>query len=253
MLLNGNGARRPGYQIRGARLTEEQAFDVLAHSDEVFTTYVNDVTFAHSVNNVPIPDCVPIIMGAISKNRIIRTPYRNIGNKFLQTANFPWYNGFVTPRGDVGCNWWAYTYPEYYEMLLDTWTFAARFPFLEFVVAVTFWNERSVSYWSNFSKKQTFRNYDKELKKDLQCCLYAHNGVIEVLNNLDKYYELEAVYPDKRVFEITDYYDLMQENVLSKDFVDRMLSCNGLDTLEEFKAYVYNCYAAQYKYNKGEK
>lgn len=250
LLLEGNGARRPGYQIRGRKLSPEQAFDVLANSDEVFRTYINDTTYTSLFRGQQPPADVDQVQSAMVKDRILSTPYRHIGNKFLQKENFPWYSGFVTPAGDVGCNWWAYKYPEYFEVFVDVWVFAARFPYLEFVVAVTDWNERSPE-WSDAedeSDEPLFWDNSKELQRDLKYCLYVHDGAVEILSDLNKYFEFDALYSDKRVFEVEDYYKQEKRNVMSWDFAYRMITVHGLQNSSDFVHYVRKCYEAQHKF-----
>lgn len=226
--------RRPYYRLRGAKITEEQALEVIRRTDTFFTWPINfEELYSDSLFSM------------------------NFNMWWFYSNHIPSKYGWVHPNGIVGINAITQKYPDINE-LIDEWTeLTEHFPFLDLVVAITDWNEQcserqriSDQNWS-LMDKLTFEEYLKkenemtfidlersELEKNIEIGVWVHDGVVEIMNKertVQKYLEYEKLYeePDSRIY-MDEYYSTFQPDIISKEYLFKCLDAYGISDYEGF-------------------
>ena len=109
--------RRPYFRMRGKPVTEEQAFDIIRRTDNFFSW---DMDRFH-------------LKGLVG-NRFL------LSNVWVSPSFYP-HSGWVRPDGIVGQNGVTGKYPAEDEFLASILPLKEAFPYLDFMVAITDWNE----------------------------------------------------------------------------------------------------------------
>lgn len=155
-------ARRPYYRIRGKKITEEQAAEI-----------IDSILELHDEEN---------------ENKIC-----------LINMHHP-----IKSDGTVGENSVASKYPNINEMLQDVLQMKLRFPYLDFTMAISWWDELPPEAWENDFRE--YRYIDGKLSeyenfsKNLEIGIWVHDNKIEILNEGNaekKYNEYDRLYSDK--------------------------------------------------------
>lgn len=107
-------ARRPYFQLRGKRVTEQQAFEIISRTDRFFTW---EAHLQHAIDLYHFP------------------------NWWFSRNHFPTHYGWCHPSGIIGLNGITATFPTLPELLEDMVTVKFHFPCLDFVVGITGWDE----------------------------------------------------------------------------------------------------------------
>ncbi len=215
-------ARRPYYQLRGKRITEEQAFDIISLTDSFFDFY--------------------------SEHFRNRCPSMNFNMWWFNSNHYPEKYGWVHPNGIVGSNGITAKYPNIQE-LIEEWTgYLTFFPYLDLVAAISSWNELSPRKWDILFARMKQRNHashygyeyeeDKDFLEHLQIGIWVHDGKLEILNperTAEKYMEYEAKYaePDHRVY-VPEYYSDFQPDIVTRDYLKRCIRAYGIEDAETF-------------------
>ena len=154
--------RRPYYRMRGKKVTEEQAAQIIE-----------------------------------SINRIVNE--RGEKEYYLINLERP-----VSPAGTVGVNDIMSKYPNNNEIIQDVLNLILRFPFLDFMAAVSDWDEIPPGSWKNDFHEyeyigETLYEY-KDFSENLELGIWVHDNKIEFLNENNakkKYNEYDKLYSDQ--------------------------------------------------------
>lgn len=211
-------ARRPYYRIRGPRVTEDQAFEIIRKTDRVFRISLED------------------------------EKYRKLGH--IDTMNFGqvWFNknyvpsprGWSHPNGIIGENGITGKYPEMDEYLWELTNYVKAFPFLNMIIAVTDWDEMPDYAWDLHWSDPIRLNHDyKDFIDSIEIAFLLHNGVLEILNkerSQQVYKEYIAKYEemDPMVY-LNDYYSDRNLIPANYEYLCRLIAAYGLDPKEELK------------------
>ena len=217
-------AKRPYYRLRGERVTEEQAFEIIRCTDGIFYNEIFD-----KWHNGGYDDCI---------------------GEFCFTMR--WFDeffcphGWVHPNGIVGANYHiGMKYPAIDEYIWGLAETVEKFPFLNFVAGITTWDEICDKRWEmHFNhdgayKEARLTDMEREGFEDvLEMGIWVHDGIIEIMNperTAEMYRKYEQLYEeeDKRIYMI-DYYRLCQPDVLNLEYFYRCLSAYGIKDPEKF-------------------
>lgn len=156
--------RRPYYRIRGKKITEEQAAEII---ENIWNPCYDDYD---------------------DENKIA-----------LINMNNP-----VKPDGTAGENRTTSKWPDINEMIQDALQLKLRFPYLDFIMAISWWNELPNEAWENDLFESEFINgrlYEYEhFSENLEIGIWVHDSKIEILDKSSaekKYNEYDRLYSDK--------------------------------------------------------
>lgn len=206
--------RNPYYQMRGKRISEEQAFDIICRTD---CTLVYDLELEGSI------------------------PYYNFRNDWFGYYGGWSRSGWVHPNGIVGINGIMPKYPTVDEFAHEWTTYLYNFPFLDLIVGITWWNEKSneryeiqnINNWHEFD----YLGYD-DFCDNLEAGIWVHDGKIEIINRehtIEVYKQYEKLYEieDKRVY-FNCYYEDFQLDITTMKYLERCLAKYGIMDCEKF-------------------
>ncbi len=199
--------RRPYYQLRGKRISEEQALEFIRLTDSAFFD----------------PRCP-------EEGQCF---YRISMQSDLFTNFFS--NGLVHPNGVVGMNGIMSKYPNIYELFVEFVSMSARFPFLDFIIGITWWDETPPEefdkiFTPGYEAPASFPNFTK----NLDIGVWVHDSKVEFLspdNAAKKYKEYEKLYGEAYG---KIYCDKRNGEPNLADFFEKCLKANGVDG-EEIK------------------
>lgn len=207
--------KRPYYRLRGKRVTDEQAFEVIRRTDSSLFGIRDD--FNHKNY-----DCVPLL---------------HFDNNWLNTIHGNTQTGWIRPSGIVGGNGITYKYPNLREIFYDIMEIKLNFPYLDFAAGITSVNEGVTSYDGKIFK--TLDDYDDFTCVDL--------GVTALGNNISflKPKDFFGVYngflgEDEAIFK-TNYYESTGISALPDGYSKKCLMRYGLNETEAEK------YIAEYR------
>lgn len=207
--------RRPYYQMRGKRITEQQAFDIISKTDRLFS------------RELELEDSICSI------------------NFYVD-----WFshglcgNGWVHPNGIIGINDMMGKYPTVSEFAKEWATYLYHFPYLDLMIGVTWWDEHP------FQIKQyeamPFQKCDN-FHSNIEAGIWVHDNRIEIVDQdyaeeLYKKYEAEYGEKDNNVY-FPEYYKTYQPDVITMEYLKKCLLTYGITDAETFlkeKLYRYN-------------
>lgn len=218
-------ARRPYYRIRGPKVTEEQAFEIIRRTDRIFGMSLDQSNMLQS-------------LGHIGSEHI---------DNIWFTANYtPSPSGWCHPSGIIGNNGITGRYPELEELICEFKGYAQAFPFLDMIIAITDWNEMPPYAWDVLSSiheiyKQAFYMDYPDFIDNIRIGFWIHNNTVEVLNPVRAqkvYTEYEAKYsePNKDIY-VMNYYEDNHIFPANYDYLCRIIASYGLDPNEQLKNY----------------
>ena len=187
-------ARRPYYRVRGKRVTEEQAFEIIRRCDDSFDRSTSLVEYQYAENEIMVH-------------------HYHLASWLFDECHFPVGYGWCYPDGSIGVNNICGKYPNILELLTEFTTLLYTFPYLDLMFAYTECNEELM---------------DGEKFEDrisLGICL--HDNVIEILNEENawkRYREYAAKY---------ERFGNMYEPMDRHNFAERQKQ-NGDDSLWQY-------------------
>ncbi len=206
--------RRPYYQMRGKRISEEQAFEVISRTD---CTLADDLKLEGSI------------------------PYYNFRNDWFGYFSLP-RHGWVHPNGIVGTNSIMQKYPTVDEFAHEWAIYLYNFPFLDLIVGITWWNEMSVERYEilhsiPFNKRNDYAGYD-DFYDNIEAGIWVHDRKIEIINKektIEVYKQYEELYEEKdqRVY-FYQYYEDFQPDITTMEYFKKCLASYGITDCEEF-------------------
>ena len=247
-------ARRPYYRLRGKRITEEQALEVIRRCDTFFSWDMHlDGDYDYDDNDNESPECIRPI---------------NFNMWWFASNHLPDKYGWVHPNGIVGLNAIMQKYPNTQE-LIDEWTVIAKnFPFLDLVIAITDWDEiclerhtardeifgsrymdKTISEeefsrrWADidfidFERDDTRReNFGETFESAIEIGVWIHEGIVEIMDHrraYEKYIEYEHLYEesDARIY-MPEYYGTFQPDIVTREYLRKCLRAYGVTDPEK--------------------
>lgn len=245
-------ARRPYYRLRGPKVTEQQAFEIIRRTDHVM--------------------CDQIGWDKVRKLGFLGITHFDI-NWFRENCGLS-PCGWCRPDGIIGYNSHTGKLPDKNEILCDLTSLAKAFPFLDIVIAMTDWDEVPPYVWEMDYKELMDETYKKmyytdypDFLENVKIGFWVHNGLIEVLSQsraqqLYKEYEAKYTGPDKEVY-VDNYYWDHKIFPANYDYLRRCIAAYGVDPDEALKNYPWKDwlngdpdwrekYEARYKQDQGQ-
>lgn len=229
--------RRPYFRLRGKPVSPEEAINIIARTDDFFYRSI-------------------CINGSISSGVLTMNYFGYAGGDS---------SGWVHPCGAVGQNYlFGYKWAEIREMASDMLDLAENFPYLDFIIAVSWWNEMSPKRHelmmdqyiekcirNNESCNDASQYYDDEdFTENIELGIWVHNGMIEFINPklaTELYGEYDRLYDgiDRRIF-IPGYYNDFAPQLINRDFFRKCLNVYGIDDTDRFSEDVRLCAEDRY-------
>lgn len=186
-------ARRPYFQLRGKQISEEQALAVISRADRFFDS---ELEYKRAIDLLHFP------------------------NWWFNTNHYPTHYGWCHPSGIIGLNGITDTYPELDELIEDMLALKCAFPWLDFVAAITNWDESPPYKEADFLEA-------------VEIGIWSHDGAVEFMGPRrarEKYREYEALYggTNQEIYK-PEYY--MDHNILPADvsYLKRCIETYGFD------------------------
>ena len=207
---NVEGVRRPYYRMRGKPVTKEQAFEIIRRTDNFFGDEIEEIEQHED------------FLGCI-----------NFDNWLIDKHHYPQGYGWVHTDGTIGSNAITQKYPTEEEFIIEWAEKLMAFPYLDFIIALTWWNEAPVIENNILSRDEFETNsYDKLFLDAIGLGIYVHDKKIELLSRkatIEKYKEYDSLYGHPREKFVSDYYE--RNNIIQVDlpYLKRCIEAYGLD------------------------
>lgn len=189
--------RRPYYRLIGKPVTEEQALEIIARTDRFWS-------------GVAYWDNKELFNNVADKLVYTYTPM----NAYWFYNLYPSQHGFVKPNGNIYGDGITDKYPDVNELVEEFLNLTKAFPYLDFVMAVTTWDEVPDSVWDIAWEESGLEPWEKpELWKDfiseIDIVFHVSNSRVKVLTKKTGqklYREYEDKYLDKSDMTFYDGY-----------------------------------------------
>lgn len=213
-------AAYPYYRLRGPRVTEDQAFEIISKLDMVL-----DEMYGIKTNKV-----------IISTNHIKGISDLSI-NWFLDNWTL---QGWRRPDEIIGINGITDRYPELDKILNQLYTLIKHFPFINFVWATTNWDEIPPECWNedDFNSKQAYEEDCVDFTDNIDILFYVHDRKIEIIQGelaKQKYEEYNTLYGSNEKEFIRHYYmtghtlsDKYDKSIVNRKYLEKCLSTYGM-------------------------
>ena len=210
-------ARRPYFRVRGPKITKEQAFDIIRKTDTQFT-------------------CMSDKQGNYLDNKLNLVNTTNLENRWFTTDICPSFNGWCNPDGTIGYNDITSKYPELVEFLEDVYMLLKEFPYLNFVWAVTDWNEMPQYMWDKLfgsadSPQEWINEEYPDFNDNISILFWVHDNTLEIMEGQkakEKYIEYNSLYGQDDGKFTQNYYDLQGKSPVDVKYLDKCLASHGL-------------------------
>ncbi len=207
-IFHATDTRRPYYRMRGKKVTKGQAFEIIRRTDNYFRYGQDDIC-----NHKDYIGC------------------ENFDNWLIMRNHCPFGYGWIHTDGTVGVNAITQKYPETLKYVGEWLHKLMEFPYLDLVIAVTYWDECPDSQWDSGDLYMEIE--DKEFLEAIEVGIYVHDKTVEIMNPkraAEKYIEYEALYgePDWHKYE-SWYYDLNKIIQVDRAYLERCLKSYGVD------------------------
>lgn len=204
--------RRPYYQMRGKRISEQQAFDIICKTDGFFSL----------------------------------SPLELEGS--IQYINFPigWFNnlghGWVHPNGIIGRNGVTDKYTNIYEFAKEWARYLYNFPFLDLIIGFLWLDEAydkdSKPYSFDYDRNRDFYNKKECFYDNIKFGIWVHDRRIEIINaerTVEVYKQYEKLYEEKypRVYSHDCYYSYFHPDI-TVEYLHKCLLAYGITDPEKF-------------------
>ena len=142
--------------------------------------------------------------------------------------------GWIHTDGFVGVNDITFKYPEDNEFIAEWVKYLAEFPFLDIMIAITYWDENPLKEWENCWDAGD--KYDKSFLRAITLGIYVHDNKVELLNSTDaraRYIEYDVLYGSQKTRCSIDYCS--ESGIYEADlgYVKKCIEAYGLNAEEE--------------------
>lgn len=208
--------RRPYYRMRGKKVTEEQAFDIIRRVDNFFKFYIDAI-----------------------QGHIDYIGSLNFDNWIFDKHHYPYQYGWVHVDGTIGCNAITQKYPNIDEFISEWFVKMMAFPYLDLVIAITDWDE-SPPYAKEalFDFNSPVKEWDySDFLEHIDCGIWVHDKGLEIMGpkrTIKKYVEYAKLYEDKNKDRyLPDYYN--DNGIVQADmrYLKKCIEAYGFNADEE--------------------
>ena len=240
--------RRPYFRMRGKPVTEEQAFDIIRRTDNFFRWDMRKWQLEDLVSD------------------------RFLLDNVWYSPNFYPHRGWVRPDGIIGMNDVTGKYPSEDEFLASILELKEEFPYLDFMVAVTDWDEIPDYLWELMGKSheaaerhddKLYRQYSDEydrlhtsedypdFQEHIVYGIWVHDDKVELMapeRAKERYLEYNRLYggADEAVFTM-DYYEENNIHPVDFEYLCRCIRSFGLNPDEVLAKYEWTSEGLKYK------
>lgn len=199
-------AKRPYYRMRGKSVSKEQAFDIISRTD-------------YKLEDIDEIGDNPDYVSSI-----------NFDNELIE-HNYGW----VHVDGKIGCNYHTNKYPTIYEFVNEWFCNIKAFPYLDLVIAITYWNEVNDKWWETHNVDiNTYDRveYDKDFYDNIEMGIYVHSNKIEILGREDiiqLFSEYDDLYGKEREKFNVEYYTKNGIKQVDLEYLKKCVERYGLD------------------------
>ena len=217
-------ARRPYYRLRGKRVTEQQAFEIIRRADTFFSWYLKlDGHYEECIRDL------------------------NFNMWWFASNHCPEKYGWIHPSGVVGLNGITQKYPTVNEFIEEWSTYIRNFPFLDLVIGVTCWDEQCPERWEEHGKiyKLPYKEFKEQsnildfidlerrrFEEAVELGIWVHDGIIEIMNAeraVEVYLRYEKQYEEQnRRIYMPEYYSNFQPDIVTRNYLHRCLAAYGI-------------------------
>ncbi len=234
-------AKEPYFRLRGRRLSEEQAFEILARTEHIFERAVWEV----QQEGDALKKAVEEWYEKIRRNGYEGNPSLFFFNDYFSDSIVRYIGGYVWPDGRVGLNEVMYKYPFMDEILDQFMDWAMKYPCLELVLVITKWDCMSPMRYkaSVLDSLEHIPNPDRDLDEyqkpyepitaeDVDCAVEIKPGLIHFLTpeeGLKKLAEYDQQYTEeeRRQFASDAYHSHTKVRELNRDYLMRIIEYYG--------------------------
>lgn len=210
-------ARRPYFRLRGKRVTEQQAFDIIRGTIFDFRDRKGD-------------DCGDVYT-------------LHLPEWFIECDHKLSHYSWCHPNGVIGVNGITDKYPNILELIGDMINIKHAFPYLDFVMAITDWNEVPPEKWDWNEELQKIKDRDKystalhqldyreypNFLDNLEIGIWVHDDVIEFMGpsrtrKIYRQYVKKYEEPNKDIYVpryYTDNKEAIKSNKLLNDWINK--------------------------------
>lgn len=223
--------RRPYFRMRGKPVTEEQAFELIRRTDSFFR---------HDMDQYKIKN---LVGGSFMLSNVWVSPH------------FYPHSGWIRPNGIVGQNGVTGKYPEEEEFLYSVLELKEAFPYLDFMVAITDWNECPKYVWDIEDRDEFYCALSREKYPDFPDSIvygvWLHDDKVELTaptRAREKYLEYNSLYgaKDEAIFTM-DYYEENKIHPVDFAYLQRCIRSHGLEPDEVLAKYEWTSEGLKYK------
>lgn len=206
--------KTPYYQMRGKRISEQQAFDIICRTDSAFEDLDLD--------------------GHLR--------YINFENNWMLRRY-----GWVHPNGIIGINSITPKFPTVDEFAHEWVRYLYNFPFLDLIIGITWWDGMSderteifLNYdWSlgSFDDDYKYVEYD-DFCENIEVGIWVHDGIIEIIDRertIEVYKKYEKLYEeeDHRIY-FPEYYEEFQPDITTMEYLKKCFLTYGITDAEKY-------------------
>ena len=210
-------ARRPVCRLRGKPVTPEQAFEIIRRTEASFKD-IKEIK-EH-------PDYIHAW---------------NLWMSYFRRKMQDPKEGWVLTDGTVGLDFLPIDkYPEMEELLEGIPAVVKAFPYLDFVLVISDWDEMPKSVWDSFfhHREVEFEQeyWDENFYEAIRLGIWVHDGMIELLRSeraVWKYREYVEKYEDTdRKRYVHEYHGRTADPGLTKEYMYRCIRAYGMDPIK---------------------
>lgn len=214
-------ARRPYYRMRGKKVSEEQAMDIIRKTDNFFEYDTRQKPPTGYIGNM------------------------NFDNWLISKRHYPMGYGWIHRDGTVGGNAITQKFPTVYEFVIEWLKKLMTFPYLDLIIGVTYYDEgmkhyydEEYEYWFEHLQEEKYdyfekEEYDERFYSNLEVGIYVHDKKIEILDQKQTkkiYREYAEKYGDKDRYKYcSEYYDANEIEQIDNEYLKKCLELDGWD------------------------
>lgn len=248
-------AREPYFRLRGRRLSEEQAFEILARTEYIFERIEGEERWKEGA----LKKAVEEWLEKIRRKGYEGGPSLFFSNDYFSGSIGRYIGGYVWPDGRVGLNEIMHKYPFMDEIIGQFMDWALKFPCLELILVITKWDGMSPMRYKAFvlDYLEDIPNPDRDLDEyqkpyepitaeAVDCAVEIKPGLIHFLTpeeGMKKLAEYDQQYTEeeRRQFASYAYHLHTKVREANRDYLLRMIEYYG-GAPDPVKEYILGLY-----------